>query len=379
MSKQLQQIKENLRSALDSVEREISLKKYQFKDRFSLLEPITIMPFFGFGNDHYVYVKGRVLEKEKIKRKEQDISNFEHLKNTAKRYETDEIPGIKIRASFAEKQLEIKTDSDGFFLFEFEFDKPIDYQKHGNKVKLRLLETKTDEDEMEASAKIFVPDENAEFGVISDVDDTVLISHMTDFFAKIKLMLLNDAKERSPFPGISALLTALSKGRDDKGRNALFYVSGSEWNLYDLLINFFKYQDIPLGPLSLKDKGIKADLDKFTVAHQEYKARKIRHILKTYPDLDFICIGDSGQHDPETYCKILEEFPGRIKAIYIRDVTPAKRDKEVKKIAEKVKEMGAEMLLIEDTLEAAKHAAKMKWINEHHLEKVKKQSETDRN
>lgn len=378
MSVSFEKIKDNLRSALDTAEAEISAKKFAVKDRFNLLEPITIMPYFGYGNDRYVFVEGRVLEKEKIKQKKEDVSHLEHLKNTAKRYETDEIRDIKLKASFAGKEMELATDGEGFFLFEFEFEDPIDYEKYGTEVKLELLESKTGEDEMEATARIFVPDKEAQYGVISDVDDTVLISHMTDFFAKLKLMLLKDAKERSPFPGISALLNALSKGLDDKGRNALFYVSGSEWNLYDLLINFFKYQDIPLGPLLLKNKGFSSKDGKFTVSHQEYKARRIRHILKTYPELDFICIGDSGQHDPETYCKILDEFPGRIKGIYIRDVTPAKRDKEVKKMAEEVKEMGAEMLLIEDTLEAAKHAEKMKWIHHKHLEKVKEQSEKDK-
>lgn len=378
MSYHLEQIKEKIRSALNSVESELSSRKFEIKDRFNLLEPITIMPFFGFGSDHYVFVKGRVLEKEKLKKKDENLSILQHLENTVKRYETDEIPGIKVQANFGGKQLEIRTDREGFFLFEFEFEDLIDYEKCGKEVKLKLLETKTEEDDLKASARIFVPDKEAQYGIISDVDDTVLISHMTDFFAKLKLMLLKDAKERSPFPGISALLNALSKGYDDKGRNALFYVSGSEWNLYDLLINFFKYQEIPLGPLLLKDKGMKADQGKFSVAHQEYKARKIRHILKTYPNLDFICIGDSGQHDPETYCKIMEEFPGRIKGIYIRDVSPAKRDKEIRNMAHQVKEMGAEMLLIEDTLDAAKHAEKMKWIHQKHLIKVKEQSDKDK-
>lgn len=377
MSDSFPKIKDKLRLSLDKVETEIAAKKFKLKDRFNLLEPITIMPYFGFGNDHYVFIKGRVLEKEKIKSKDENLSKLEHLKNTAKRYATDEIPDIKVKASFGEKQLEVKTDLEGFFLFEFKFEEPIDYEAAGYEVQLELLESKTDEDDKKAKARIFVPDKEAQYGVISDVDDTVLISHMTDFFAKLKLMLLKDAKERSPFPGISAFLNALSKGYDDKGRNALFYVSGSEWNLYDLLINFFRYKGIPLGPLLLKNKGFSSEDGKFTVAHQEYKAQKIRHILETYPDLDFICIGDSGQHDPETYCKIMDEYPGRIKGIYIRDVTPAKRDKQVQKMAERVREMGAEMLLIEDTMEAAKHAEKMEWINSKHLKKIKEQIERD--
>jgi phosphatidate phosphatase APP1 len=372
-----QATKERLLAAVEQVEHSLSAAKFKVKDRLHLLEPINIMPYYGFGNETYVYVKGRVLEDEKVKQPKEGDGVFAHLKDTYKRYESDEIPGIRLRASFAGQEIEVETDKEGFFEVEFRTEAPINYSATGQKVKLQLLEQKTDEDRLEAEAYIFVPGKNAEYGIISDIDDTVLVSKITHFLGRLKLMLMKNGTERSPFPGIAGFLRALCKGSDDKGQNPLFFVSGSEWNLYDLLINFFRSHDIPEGPLLLRDKGTGLDGGELETGEEEYKREKIRHILDTFPNLRFICIGDSGQRDPEIYQKIVAEYPGRILGIYIRDVSPEERDKEVKEVARQVKAQQVEMELVEETLSAAQHAVKMGWINEDQLEEIKKACEKD--
>ena len=377
MANLTQVTKEKLLAAIEQVEHSLSAAKFKVKDRLHLLEPINIMPYYGFGSENYVYVKGRVLEDEKVKQPKEGDGALSHLEDTYKRYESDEIPGIKLQASFAGQELELETDKEGFFEVEFRTDAPIDYGTTGQKVKLRLLEQKTDHDRLEAEAYVFVPGKDAEYGIISDIDDTVLVSKITHFLGRLKLVLLKNGTERSPFPGIAGFLRALCKGSDEKGRNPLFFVSGSEWNLYDLLISFFRSHDIPEGPLLLRDKGTGLDGGELETGEAEYKREKIRHILDTYPRLKFICIGDSGQHDPEIYQKILEEYPGRILGVYIRDVSPDERDKEVRAVAEQVKAKGAEMELVEETLSAAQHAVKMGWISEGQLEGVKKACEQD--
>ncbi|MDX5442655.1 MAG: DUF2183 domain-containing protein, partial [Hymenobacteraceae bacterium] len=358
-------------------EHQLSKGKFKVKDTLNVLEPIKIFPYYGFGSENYVFLRGRVLEDEKVKENPDNSSTFEHIKNTYKRYETDEIPGIKVKATFAGQEKVEHTDDEGYFQFEFRFDAPVDYEKHGHKIKLQLQETKTDKDKPEAEGHVFVPGPDTEFGIISDIDDTVLVSHITHFLGRIKLMLTKDASQRSPFPGIAAFLRALCKGRDGKGTNPVFFVSGSEWNLFDLLVHFFRYHDIPEGPLLLRDKGTRFDRGEFETSEEEYKREKIRHIHDTNPNLNFICIGDSGEHDPEIYLKTVEEYPDRILGIYIRDVSPDKRDKEVHEIARKVKEKGTEMVLSEETLTAAKHAYKMNWINKDQLSDVQKECEKD--
>ncbi|GAB3541878.1 App1 family protein [Pontibacter brevis] len=348
-----QAAKEGLLTAIQQVEHKLFMAKHKTKEALHLLDPINIMPYYGFGNDKYVYVKGRVLEDEKVKQSSDEDSTLTHLRNTYKRYESDEIPGVKLKASFAGQEIEVETDQEGFFEVEFRTESPIDYSSTGHKVKLQLLEQKTGKDKLEVEAYVFVLGRDADFGIISDIDDTVLMSKVTHFLGRLKLMLLKNANERSPFPGIAGFLRALCAGSDQKKHNPLFFVSGSEWNLYDLLVRFFRSHSIPEGPLLLRDKGFRLDKGYLETSTHEYKQEKIRHILDTYPNLKFICIGDSGQHDPEIYQKVVQEYPGPILGIYIRDVSPEERDKEVKRIAEQVKAQGVEMELVEETLSAA--------------------------
>ena len=370
-------IKEKLFKAAAHVEHGFIKAKHAVKEKLQMLDPVMIMPYYGYGNDTCVYLKGRVLEKEKIKEKKEGASTWRHLKNTYRRYESDEIPGIRLKASYGGKELELLTDDEGFFEAEFRFDRPIDYEKSGDKVQLRLLETKTENDLLGAEGTIFVPHKDSEFGIISDIDDTVLVSNITYLLGKLKLMLLKDATERSPFPGIAAFLRALRAGCDDKVSNPLFYVSGSEWNLFDLLDNFFRYHDIPEGPFFLRDKGTRFDKPDVEPTEKKYKYSQICRILDIFPSLKFICIGDSGQHDPEIYQQVVEGYPGRILGIYIRDVSDDKRDAEIKPIIDEVKAKGTEMLLLPDTLSAARHAVQMKWINKDQLAEVEAECKRD--
>src|SRR4028119_2390282 len=148
-------ITEKLLRAAAHLEHGFIQAKHAVKEKLDLLDPVMIMPYYGYGNDTCVYLKGRVIEKEKIKEKKEGASTIRHLKNTYRRYESDEIPGIRLRASYGGQALELQTDDEGFFEAEFRFDHPIDYQQTGDKVQLRLLETKTDDDEMETEGTIF--------------------------------------------------------------------------------------------------------------------------------------------------------------------------------------------------------------------------------
>jgi phosphatidate phosphatase APP1 len=83
----------------------------------------------------------------------------------------------------------------------------------------------------------------------------------------------------------------------------------------------------------------------------------IRHLISTYENLPFVLIGDSGEEDPEIYLQAVREHQGRIKAIYIRDVTSVERDAEVRAMADKARKLGTEMVTVFDTTAAAEHAA----------------------
>jgi phosphatidate phosphatase APP1 len=97
--------------------------------------------------------------------------------------------------------------------------------------------------------------------------------------------------------------------------------------------------------------------------HIAHKGKVIREILTTYPTLPFILIGDSGQQDPEIYRAIVGEFPDRILAIYIRDVTRRReRTEAIRKLADEVLAARSMLVLVDDSEAAARHAAEHGWI-----------------
>jgi hypothetical protein len=86
-------------------------------------------------------------------------------------------------------------------------------------------------------------------------------------------------------------------------------------------------------------------------------------VADLYPHLPLLLVGDSGQEDPEIYHEVVGLFPGRVRAIYIRNVSPdAGRVSAISALAERVLAAGSTLVLAEDTVAAARHAAAHGWI-----------------
>jgi phosphatidate phosphatase APP1 len=57
---------------------------------------------------------------------------------------------------------------------------------------------------------------------------------------------------------------------------------------------------------------------------QELKERVIKDLMTSFPNRQFILIGDSGEHDPEIYAWAAVTYPDQVRQIYIRNVTHEK-------------------------------------------------------
>jgi len=80
-----------------------------------------------------------------------------------------------------------------------------------------------------------------------------------------------------------------------------------------MLDELFNKHDIPIGPvLLLRDWGI-SWRHPFPRRAQSHKDHMIDLVLKGFPDLPVILIGDSGQHDPEVYAAVVRRHAGRVK------------------------------------------------------------------
>jgi phosphatidate phosphatase APP1 len=192
--------------------------------------------------------------------------------------------------------------------------------------------------------EVLVPAPTARFGVISDIDDTILQSYVQNRLRLIYLTLAGNPLTRSSFEGTTELYRGLREG----GSGApFFYVSKSMWNLFPLLEGFIAHQRLPRGPLLLRQVGL--FVPRPSVPH---KAFAIRELLQTYPTLPFLLIGDSGEHDLPLYLEAAREFPGRVHAILIRNVSPLHARSTLQRRAEQDVPPGCRVLVFEETQQA---------------------------
>jgi len=225
--------------------------------------------------------------------------------------------------------------------------------------------------------ELLIPSPSARFAVISDIDDTVIQSRVSNFLQAARTVMLGNARTRLPFPGVAAFYRALRNGAGGDEKNPIYYVSSSPWNIYDVITEFMDIQKIPHGPVVLRDWDIGWNM-LASSRHIDHKVTAIRNIMQTNSGMEFILIGDTSQRDPEIYRQIVAEFPHCIKAIYIRDVTSdMARSTTVKKLADEVLAAGSVLVLAENSLAAAKHAAENGWINSDTLPEIGEEKRAD--
>jgi phosphatidate phosphatase APP1 len=368
-----------LGEVVNEVEDHFDLLKYRLRERLGGRNPIMILPYRGFGTPEKIYLKGRVLEDKGITSAQDDDTIWENLANMYRRFESDEIPFARVLARIHGLEQEVVTDIEGFFEVEIEFPTPLPAEQRWQQVELELLAPlREGYPEVQAEGQVFIVSPEAEFGVISDVDDTVLHTDATNLVRMARTVFLGNARTRLPFKGVAAFYRALLKGKKENEINPLFYVSSSPWNLYDLLSDFFQLQDIPLGPmLFLRDWGISEE-EVIPIRHREHKLAAIRQIMDLLPDLPIILIGDSGQEDPEIYHDVVQEYPNRIRAIYIRNVSrELKRPEAIRELAKEVLAAGSTLILADDTVPLAEHAAEQGWISAAALPEIREEKVKD--
>jgi phosphatidate phosphatase APP1 len=347
---------------------------YRLRRRLGRLRPCRIVTYRGFGNREQVHLSGRVLEDNGFAPPRADASVWRNVLASLRRFTAPDVRGARIRLELGDASnggvcRECPTDEEGYFTFHVQPPDGLPTDRIWHEARVVLVDRPDRPGETAAAtAEFTLPRPDSQFGVISDIDDTVMQSHATDVWRLAWLTFTRNAHTRSPFEGVSAFYQALEQGAGRDRKNPFFYVSSSAWNIYDLLTDFLEIHGLPKGPILLRDLGV--DRDKFIKTGHDHKLEKIERILASCPELPFILIGDSGQRDPHIYRRVVHDFPGRVLAVYIRDVAEKRRE-GVLKIREELRAAGVEMELVKDTERAALHAAEHGWIAERKISKVR--------
>jgi phosphatidate phosphatase APP1 len=353
-----------------AVEEGVDNVRYGLRPRFGGAEGVRIVTYRSFGTADALHVRGRVLRNPPLPPAAVDDSIWENALATYKRLESDEVPGARLRARFGTVVEETAADQEGFFECVLRPREPVALTEPWHTVTLELVHPEPLPGTPATTAHVLIPSLSASFGIISDVDDTVVQTGATDLLRMARAVFLGNAHTRLPFEGVAAFYEALQAGPLGNGNNPIFYVSSSPWNLYDLLLEFFALHKIPVGPLTLRDWGF-SSRELMPTSHGPHKLGAIRKILGMYPHLPFILIGDSGQEDPEIYATVMREMPGRVRAAYIRNVSETgPRADAIRVLAKELAATGGTLLLTDETIVAARHAAEQGWIDERSLPSI---------
>lgn len=325
-------------------------------------KPVVILPYRGYASPGFVYLKGRVLEDKDIRPSTEADTVWVNLRNMYRRFESDEVPHARVLARCLGQERVFQADEEGFFEVHVEFSRPAPQGNDWVDIDLELLDPPIGHNgAVRAEGHALMVSPEAAFGVISDIDDTVVHTGATSLFRMAGTVFLRNAHTRLPLEGVADFYRSLRRGQDSPP-NPLFYVSSSPWNLYDLFEQFFEIHGLPEGPLILRDWGVGRD-SMLAFHHSRFKMAAIRKILDSYPGLPFILIGDSGEKDPEIYTEVIHRYPGRILAAYIREARQhASRRASVQVLVEAAAAMGSTMLLATDTRTMASHAQQHGWI-----------------
>ena len=281
-----------------------------------------VEPYGGHGTSGAVVVRGRVVDDPPLSHAVEGEWVGTAVRRTLRGFLTGELPGVPLRVTVAGAEVHTVTDADGYFRVRLdpghlEGPRPTATVELDGEYRGLTGRHTTPLD-------VHVSGPDAGFGVISDIDDTILETGVQRVARMVLQTLTGSAVTRQPFPGAAELYRDLADG----GRNPVFYISSSPWNLHAFIVGFLRHRGFPAGPVLLRD------LLGTTTDGPEEKHDRIREVLDLHPELRFVLIGDSGERDPEIYADTVRAYPGRILAVYIREVRLDPGDGRVERISD---------------------------------------------
>ncbi|PIQ28673.1 hypothetical protein COW36_12125 [bacterium (Candidatus Blackallbacteria) CG17_big_fil_post_rev_8_21_14_2_50_48_46] len=279
---------------------------------------LDIPLYTSYGTPQSFSVKGRVIEAEAS---DPSVSDnwLDNLRRTAHQLKAEDKQNLWVDITVLGQIHRVKTDHEGFF--ELKLSAPGLQETGYLPVQAQLVPGQKHYYSLPSLGKVVLqnPAEMSR-GVISDIDDTIQVSHAVNKTKMMETLLFKNPYTQQPVPGMAEFLTALDRHADGKIDGDVNYVSGSPLNIAPRLETFLTLHGFPEGAMDLKYMGLGAGRDNPTEQFN-YKLGKIRTLFETYPNRSFVLVGDSGEKDPEVYREIALEFPGRVQAVYIHNVT----------------------------------------------------------
>ncbi len=322
--------------------------------------PMVIRPYRGFVAGGVAHVRARVLEQPRFDAAADGLRIDATLYANLMRWVVLDLPAVEVDVSMGDSKVTAVSDKDGFIVAKV----PVgDLEPGWHSV---LFSTRDRGTQVQAVGRVVRPDPASQIAVITDIDDTILRTGMTEGLRSIQRTLLRDAHGRKPIVGMPSLYRGLARGLGGRPESTFFYVSASPWNLYDMLVQFLAIRGFPRGPLFQTDwrPGPASSENK----ESGHKQARIRRLIDAYPELDFLLIGDDGEADPQIYQEFLRTDGDRFRAALIRSVAH-----QLSHSARKVDKIAAnprEVLVCRDALHMTQVAQHLGLVDELTIDEV---------
>ena len=332
-----------------------------FKDSILAWLRITHLPvvkvYPGYGDKDELLVYGHVLSMSPTPRKKYTDTVLINMFSLIRLFIVRPKAHALVRLAWNGEIHETRTAEDGFFKFEW---KPVNTVTAGwDSVRVSYI---ADGDSTSviayAEGSIYIP-HASRYSFVSDIDDTFLISHSSNLRKRLFILFTKNPQSRKPFDGVVKHYQLLAKaGAADDLPNPFFYVSSSEWNLFDYIREFCRKNELPQGVFLLSQMKQFRDLLKTGQGKHAEKYVRIARIVKAFPHHTYVLLGDDSQQDPAIYASLVSDFPGKIFAVYLRRILQ-KNESTTSRLIEQMETAGVHCSYFMHTEEAIAHSQKI--------------------
>jgi phosphatidate phosphatase APP1 len=315
--------------------------------------------YYGYGHTNQLMIHGHVLKRSPLPRKKYRKSVLNNTWALLRLFIVKPYHSVELFMQWEGTQYCTSSNKDGFFSFEWNDKPPL---PHGWQ-EITVEAKENNKVIASATGSVYIP-YDTQYGFISDIDDTFLISHSSNLRKRLYVLFTENARSRQPFEGVVQHYQLLCNSfTTPDAPNPFFYVSSSEWNLYDYISEFIRVNDIPKGVLLLSQMKQLSQLLKTGQNNHQTKFARIVRILEGYPKQRFVLLGDSSQQDPYIYEALVQHFPKQIHAVYIRDIKQANHEK-VQAVLVNIEAAGVACCFFKHSSEAILHSRKIGLISE---------------
>ncbi|MBO0935024.1 DUF2183 domain-containing protein [Fibrella sp. HMF5335] len=318
----------------------------------------TVKLYRGFGTATQITVQGHVLRRSPLPQQHYQQRFWTNMIDMIRLFLVRPMAHVEVRLQGT--TICAKTDIDGFFRFDWSPDTPLPSGWHP--IQVELVSGSADKQSTPVGVSdVYVPHQT-QYGFISDIDDTFLVSHSGTKLKRLRVLLFQNAHARKPFEGVVVHYQALSlTGTTPNEPNPFFYVSSSEWNLYDYLSAFLHKHNLPAGVLMLSQLKQFSQLRQTGQDKHLTKLDRIARILSACPDHQFILLGDDTQADPHIYATVVKHHAAQIRCVYLRQLGSVKKPDVIATVAA-IEAAGIPCCYFKHSAEAMQYSARIKLI-----------------